>query len=76
MSRFKKKKKVSQCDVVFFLCMHEWCLHLNDNSSLLPFCLLASDIMGQSFNLQGITQAFRVLASPRLMVPHLIVRGT
>ncbi|ORZ09331.1 mitochondrial PGP phosphatase [Lobosporangium transversale] len=30
--------------------------------------------MGQSFNLQGILQAFRVLASPRLMVPHLIVR--
>ncbi|GJJ73839.1 phosphatidylglycerophosphatase GEP4 [Entomortierella parvispora] len=30
--------------------------------------------MVQSFNLQGIVQAFRVLASPRLMVPNLIVR--
>ncbi|KAI1299945.1 hypothetical protein EDD11_006347 [Mortierella claussenii] len=30
--------------------------------------------MGQSFNLQGILQTFRVLASPRLMVPNLVVR--
>ncbi|KAF9423942.1 hypothetical protein BGZ94_008125 [Podila epigama] len=30
--------------------------------------------MGQSFNLQGVLQAFRVLVSPRLMVPHLTVR--
>ncbi|KAG0204420.1 mitochondrial PGP phosphatase-domain-containing protein [Mortierella sp. GBAus27b] len=30
--------------------------------------------MGQSFNLQGVLQAFRVLASPRLMVPNLVVR--
>ncbi|KAG0051747.1 hypothetical protein BGZ83_003365 [Gryganskiella cystojenkinii] len=30
--------------------------------------------MGQSFNLQGVLQAFRVIASPRLMIPNLIVR--
>ncbi|KAG0350768.1 mitochondrial PGP phosphatase-domain-containing protein [Gamsiella multidivaricata] len=30
--------------------------------------------MGQSFNPQGILQAFRVLASPRLMIPNLVVR--
>lgn len=31
--------------------------------------------MGQSFNLQGILQSFRVLTSPRLMVPNIVVRG-
>ncbi|KAF9546404.1 hypothetical protein EC957_009753 [Mortierella hygrophila] len=30
--------------------------------------------MGQSFNLQGILQSFRVLTSPRLMVPNIVVR--
>ncbi|KAF8925975.1 hypothetical protein BGZ58_000302 [Dissophora ornata] len=30
--------------------------------------------MGQSFNFQGILQTFRVLLSPRLMVPSLVVR--
>ncbi|KAF9104418.1 hypothetical protein BGX27_010108 [Mortierella sp. AM989] len=30
--------------------------------------------MGQSFNFQGIIQSFRVLVSPKLMVPNLIVR--
>ncbi|KAF9178889.1 hypothetical protein BGZ51_007383 [Haplosporangium sp. Z 767] len=30
--------------------------------------------MVQSFNLQGILQSFRVLASPRLMMPNLVVR--
>ncbi|KAF9577121.1 hypothetical protein BGW38_007873, partial [Lunasporangiospora selenospora] len=30
--------------------------------------------MGQSFNPQGILQSFRVLISPRLMVPNLVVR--
>ncbi|KAF9292477.1 hypothetical protein BGZ68_005160 [Mortierella alpina] len=30
--------------------------------------------MGQSFNLQGVLQSFRVLASPRLMIPNLVVR--
>ncbi|KAF9933845.1 hypothetical protein FBU30_004241 [Linnemannia zychae] len=30
--------------------------------------------MGQSFNLQGILQSFRVLLSPRLMIPNIVVR--
>ncbi|KAG0337146.1 hypothetical protein BG004_007759 [Podila humilis] len=30
--------------------------------------------MVQSFNFQGIIQAFRVMASPRLMIPNLVVR--
>ncbi|KAF8942423.1 hypothetical protein BGZ47_006488 [Haplosporangium gracile] len=30
--------------------------------------------MVQSFNLQGILQSFRVLTSPRLMVPNIVVR--
>ncbi|KAG0239183.1 hypothetical protein BGW41_007874 [Actinomortierella wolfii] len=29
--------------------------------------------MVQSFNLQGIVQAFRVVANPRLMIPNLVV---
>ncbi|KAF9435119.1 hypothetical protein BGZ76_006869 [Entomortierella beljakovae] len=30
--------------------------------------------MGQSFNLQGVLQSFKVLFSPKLMIPNLVVR--